>query len=113
MIFTGMPLAVMAGPALQSIDFSALPGDRVQIALEMSGPASEPTSFVTENPARISFDFSGVSSSLGYKTKLIGVGPAHSITALEAGNRTRLVINLSSMVGYKTEVTDSTVLITL
>lgn len=113
MIFTGMPLAVMAGPALQSIDFSALPGDRVQIALEMSGPASEPASFVTENPARISFDFSGVSSSLGYKTKLIGVGPAHSITALEAGNRTRLVINLSSMVGYKTEVSDSTVLITL
>ncbi|MCG7986959.1 MAG: type IV pilus secretin PilQ [Candidatus Thiodiazotropha lotti] len=113
MIFTGTPLAVMAGPALQSIDFSALPGDRVQIALEMSGPASEPTSFVTENPARISFDFSGVSSSLGYKTKLIGVGPAHSITALEAGNRTRLVINLSSMVGYKTEVEDSTVMITL
>ena len=113
MIFSGTPLAVMAGPALQSIDFSALPGDRVQIALEMSGPASEPTSFVTENPARISFDFSGVSSSLGYKTKLIGVGPAHSITALEAGNRTRLVINLSSMVGYKTEVDDSTVLITL
>ncbi|MCG8029120.1 MAG: type IV pilus secretin PilQ [Candidatus Thiodiazotropha taylori] len=113
MIFTGMPLAVMAGPALQSIDFSALPGDRVQVSLKMSGPVSEPTSFVTENPARISFDFSGVSSTLGYKTKLIGVGPAHSITALEAGNRTRLVINLSSMVGYKTEVTDSTVLITL
>ncbi|MCG7907795.1 MAG: type IV pilus secretin PilQ [Candidatus Thiodiazotropha taylori] len=113
MIFTGMPLAVMAGPALQSIDFSALPGDRVQVSLKMSGPVNEPTSFVTENPARISFDFSGVSSTLGYKTKLIGVGPAHSITALEAGNRTRLVINLSSMVGYKTEVTDSTVLITL
>jgi type IV pilus assembly protein PilQ len=113
MIFLGMPIAAVAGPALQSIDFSALPGDRVQIALQMSGPVSEPASFVTENPARISFDFSGVSSSLGYKTKLIGVGPAHSITALEAGNRTRLVINLSSMVGYKTEISDATVLITL
>ncbi|MEJ2621965.1 MAG: type IV pilus secretin PilQ family protein [Candidatus Thiodiazotropha sp.] len=113
MIFLGLPVTAVAGPALQSIDFSALPGDRVQIALEMSEPVSEPASFVTENPARISFDFSGVSSALGYKTKLIGVGPAHSITALEAGSRTRLVINLSSMVGYKTEVADSTVLITL
>jgi type IV pilus assembly protein PilQ len=113
MIFLGTPVAAVAGPALQSIDFSALPGDRVQIALQMSEPVTEPASFVTENPARISFDFSGVSSSLGYKTKLIGVGPAHSITALEAGNRTRLVVNLSSMVGYKTEIADATVLITL
>jgi type IV pilus assembly protein PilQ len=107
------PLLALAGSSLQTIDFSALPGDRVQIALGLSGPVDEPASFVTDNPARISFDFSGVSSALGYKTKLIGVGPAHSITALEAGNRTRIVINLSSMVGYKTEVKDSKVIITL
>jgi type IV pilus assembly protein PilQ len=112
-IFFAAPFTAFAGPVLQSIDFSALPGDRVQLSLEMSEPVSEPASFVTENPARISFDFSGVSSSLGYKTKLIGVGPAHSITALEAGNRTRLVINLSSMVAYQTEINESTVLITL
>ncbi|MES9852785.1 MAG: type IV pilus secretin PilQ family protein [Candidatus Thiodiazotropha sp. L084R] len=113
LILWGLPLVAMAGPSLQSINFSALPGDRVQINLGMSGAVNEPASFVTENPARISFDFSDVSSSLGYKTKLIGVGPAHSITALEAGNRTRIVINLSAMVGYKTEIDDSNVLITL
>ncbi|MES9941626.1 MAG: type IV pilus secretin PilQ family protein [Candidatus Thiodiazotropha sp. 6PLUC2] len=113
LILWGLPLVAMAGPSLQSIDFSALPGDRVQITLGMSGAVEEPASFVTENPARISFDFSGVSSSLGYKTKLIGVGPAHSITALEAGSRTRIVVNLSSLVGYKTEIVDSNVLITL
>jgi type IV pilus assembly protein PilQ len=113
LILWGLPLAVLAGSTLQSIDFSALPGDRVQIELKLSGAVDEPSSFVTENPARISFDFAGVSSSLGYKTKLIGVGPAHSITALEAGNRTRIVLNLSSLVGYKTEVVDSSVLITL
>lgn len=113
LILWGLPLAAMAGPSLQAINFSALPGDRVQITLGMSGAVDEPASFVTENPARISFDFSGVSNSLGYKTKLIGVGPAHSITALEAGNRTRIVINLSSLVGYKTEVNDSNILITL
>lgn len=113
LVLSGLPMVAMAGATLQSIDFSALPGDRVQISLGLSGPVSEPASFVTENPARISFDFSDVSSSLGYKTKLIGVGPAHSITALEAGSRTRIVINLSSMVGYKTEINDSNVLITL
>ena len=113
LILWGFPLLAMAGSSLQTINFSALPGDRVQISLGLSGPVDEPASFVTENPARISFDFADVSSALGYKTKLIGVGPAHSITALEAGNRTRIVVNLSSLVGYKTEVRDSEVLITL
>ncbi|MEW8082027.1 MAG: type IV pilus secretin PilQ family protein, partial [Candidatus Thiodiazotropha endolucinida] len=50
---------------------------------------------------------------LGYKTKVIGVGPAHSVTALQAGNRTRVVINLTSLVGYNTKVQGSDVLVTL
>ncbi|MCU7904356.1 MAG: type IV pilus secretin PilQ [Candidatus Thiodiazotropha sp. (ex Epidulcina cf. delphinae)] len=113
LVVWGLPLAAMAETALKSIDFSALPGDRVQITLGMTGQVEEPASFITENPARISLDFVGVASDLGFKTKLIGVGPAHSITALQAGNRTRVVINLTSMVGYKTEVSGADVLVTL
>jgi type IV pilus assembly protein PilQ len=108
-----MPLIVFAEASLDSIEFSALPGDRVQISLGMSAPVEDPASFTTENPARISLDFSGVLNNLDYKTKMIGVGPAHSITALQAGNRTRVVINLTSLVGYKTEVAGSNVLVTL
>jgi type IV pilus assembly protein PilQ len=107
------PFAAMAGNALKSIDFSALPGDRVQLTLGMSGEVVEPVGFTTDNPARISLDFDGVNSELGYKTKLIGVGPVHSVTALEAGNRTRLVINLTQSLGYITQVVDNTVLVTL
>ncbi|MES9894389.1 MAG: type IV pilus secretin PilQ [Candidatus Thiodiazotropha endolucinida] len=79
----------------------------------LSAPVDDPVSFTTENPARISLDFTGVSNDLGYKTKVIGVGPAHSVTALQAGNRTRVVINLTSLVGYNTEVQGSDVLVTL
>ncbi|PUB79494.1 MAG: type IV pilus secretin PilQ, partial [gamma proteobacterium symbiont of Ctena orbiculata] len=107
------PLIAYAEASLKSIEFSALPGDRVQISLGLSAPVDDPVSFTTENPARISLDFNGVSNDLGYKTKVIGVGPAHSITALQAGNRTRVVINLTSLVGYNTEVQGSDVLVTL
>ncbi len=107
------PLSVLAETALKAIDFSALPGDRVQLTLSMSDAVAEPNSFVTENPARISMDFSGVVSELGYKTKLIGVGPVHSVTALEAGARTRLVINLTKTLGYTTEISGDKVLVTL
>jgi type IV pilus assembly protein PilQ len=113
LILWSFPIFAVAGVSLQSINFSALPGDRVQITLGMSGPVEEPASFITENPARISFDFADVKSRLGYKTKMIGVGPAHSVTALQAGSRTRLVVNLTSLVSYKTEVSDSEVRITL
>jgi type IV pilus assembly protein PilQ len=109
----GAPLIAFAEASLKSIEFSALPGDRVQISLGLSAPVEDPVSFTTENPARISLDFAGVTNNLGYKTKVIGVGPAHSITALQAGDRTRIVINLTSLVGYKTEVQGSDVLVTL
>ncbi|MEW8090353.1 MAG: type IV pilus secretin PilQ, partial [Candidatus Thiodiazotropha endolucinida] len=107
------PLVAYAEASLKSIEFSALPGDRVQISLGLSAPVDDPVSFTTENPARISLDFTGVSNDLGYKTKVIGVGPAHSVTALQAGNRTRVVINLTSLVGYNTKVQGSDVLVTL
>ncbi|MBT2987378.1 MAG: type IV pilus secretin PilQ [Candidatus Thiodiazotropha sp. (ex Ctena orbiculata)] len=113
LILWGAPLIAYAEASLESIEFSALPGDRVQISLGLSTAVQEPVSFTTESPARISLDFAGVSNSLGYKTKMIGVGPAHSITALQAGNRTRVVINLTSLVGYKTQVEGSKVLVTL
>ncbi|MEJ2460945.1 MAG: type IV pilus secretin PilQ [Candidatus Thiodiazotropha sp.] len=107
------PFNAFAESALKSIDFSALPGDRVQLTLSMSGDVDQPTGFVTENPARISLDFPGIKSELGYKTKLIGVGPVHSVTALEAGSRTRLVINLTKTVPYTSTVNGSQVLISL
>ncbi|MCU7811374.1 MAG: type IV pilus secretin PilQ [Candidatus Thiodiazotropha sp. (ex Notomyrtea botanica)] len=113
MVLCTFPFAAMGGNALKSVDFSALPGDRVQLTLGLSGTASEPAGFTTDNPARISLDFVGVNSELGYKTKLIGVGPVHSVTALEAGNRTRLVINLTHALGYKTELQGNNVIVTL
>ncbi len=113
LVFSGFPMSVLAETALKAIDFSAHPGDKVQLTLQMSGSVDQPAGFLTENPARISLDFAGVKNELGYKTKLIGVGPVHSVTALEAGSRTRLVINLTKTLSYETKVTGNTVLITL
>ncbi len=113
LVFSCFPMSVLAENALRAIDFSAHPGDRVQLTLQLSGSVAEPNSFVTDNPARISMDFSGVKNELGYKTKLIGVGPVHSVTALEAGSRTRLVINLTKTLPYEAKVSGSTVVITL
>ncbi|RLJ21179.1 type IV pilus secretin PilQ [bacterium endosymbiont of Escarpia laminata] len=108
-----LPALVWGGASLEDIDFSALPGDRVQITLVMSGEVPEPTSFTTESPARISVDFAGVSSGLAYKSLQIGIGAAHSVNVLEAGNRLRLVVNLLNSVAHRIETHGGNVVITL
>ena len=114
-------LALSAGAQAQSgsettldkIGFSTLPGDRVQVVLEMSGPVEEPLSFAIDEPARVALDFPGVKLNLPRKSEDIGVGMARSVTAVEAGGRSRVVLNLVRLVPYTIDVTGNQVVLTL
>jgi type IV pilus assembly protein PilQ len=98
-------MGVLAWPVLaidlQDVQFAALPGNRVEIHLDFSGPVSPPQSFATESPSRIALDFEGVSSKLDRKAVPIGVGAVHSLVAVEASNRTRVVLNLNDSAPYE------------
>jgi len=85
---------------LQDVEFASLPGNQVDIDLVFSGSAPAPEDFATENPARIAIDFPGASSGLDRKSIPIGLGVAHSLVAIEASDRTRVVINLNDSVPY-------------
>lgn len=98
---------------LEDARFFALPGNRVQVKLSFSQPVPEAKSFTIDNPARIVFDFPGVANGLTWSTKEIGVGVARSIAAIEAGGRTRLVLNLDSLQPFDTQVEGNTMLVTL
>ncbi|HSH29992.1 MAG TPA: AMIN domain-containing protein, partial [Thiohalobacter sp.] len=80
--------------ALQGVDVSSLPGNKVQITLNMAEPTDKPLSFTIDNPARIALDLPNTSNQLGTKSQNIGVGLAKSLTAIEAQGRTRVVFNL-------------------
>jgi len=86
---------------LQDISFSALPGNRVEIVLTTAEPVGEPVSFTTDNPARIAIDLAGTSSALAQKVTPIAIGMARSVTAIEAGGRTRVVVNLLEQVPHE------------
>nr|WP_305909232.1 hypothetical protein [Methylomarinum sp. Ch1-1]MDP4522129.1 hypothetical protein [Methylomarinum sp. Ch1-1] len=53
--------------AIESLQFSSLAGNRVQLQLQMNTAVSEPKIFQTDNPARIALDFVGVVSHLAKK----------------------------------------------
>jgi len=98
---------------LDKISFSTLPGDRVQVVLDMSGPVDEPLSFAIDEPARVALDFPGVSLNLPRKTEDIGVGMARSVTAVEAGGRSRVVLSLVKLVPYSVDISGNQVVLTL
>lgn len=87
---------------LQALDVAALPGDRVELKLSFDEPVLAPRGYTIEQPARIALDLPGVSSRLGAKNRELGVGNARSVTVVEAKDRTRLIINLTSLVPYQT-----------
>ena len=101
------------GPSLKNVTFTSLPGDSVQVRLAFTGPVANPGNFTINNPARIVLDFPKISSSLGWKNKNIGIGLAKSITAVEAGDRTRVILNLVQLIPFESEVSGNNVIVTL
>jgi len=103
-----------ANNVLRKIDFSALPGNSVQITLEADQPiTAKPKIFTTDNPPRIAIDFFKMTSGLASKTQPIGVGMARSVSAIEAGGRTRVVVNLVKQISNDIQVRDNKVIVTI
>jgi type IV pilus assembly protein PilQ len=86
---------------LTEVQFAAQPGNQVEIQLLFSGPVSAPETFDTVSPARIALDFEGVGTALERRAVPIGVGPVHSVVAVEASDRARVVVNLNDSVPYR------------
>ncbi|WP_160083143.1 type IV pilus secretin PilQ [Pseudomonas sp. 8AS] len=87
---------------LQGLDVASLPGDKVELKLTFDEAIIAPRGYTIEQPARIALDLPGVTSKLGTKNREIGVGNARSLTVVEAKDRTRLIVNLSTLVPYST-----------
>ena len=98
---------------LQALDVAALPGDRVELKLSFDEPVLAPRGYTIEQPARIALDLPGVSNKLGAKNRELGVGNARSVTVVEAKDRTRLIINLTSLVPYQTRADGNDLYVTV
>jgi type IV pilus assembly protein PilQ len=111
-VLTGSATLVAAAD-LQSIGYSSLPGDKTQVVLTFSEPVSEPNSFSIDEPARIVLDFPGVHNQLDKKTQEVNVGVTRSISTVEAGNRTRTVLNLLKNTPYTIKNNGNVVMLTI
>ncbi|MCK4840543.1 MAG: type IV pilus secretin PilQ [Methylococcales bacterium] len=99
--------------AMTELNFSSLPGDKIQIQLSMNASAIAPKVFQTDNPARLALDFAGVKNSLDKKLYQVNQGAAGSIYVVEASGRTRVIINLTESVPYDIKVDGEKVYVVL
>jgi type IV pilus assembly protein PilQ len=113
LLVSPLAMAQDAANSLTDIQVQPLAGDRVEVTLQTSGAAPEPLAFTIDNPARLSLDLKGTVLGLQSRRKDVNVGPLASILSAEAQGRTRVVMNLNSMVPYETRVAGNTIVVTL
>lgn len=104
---------VASGLRIEDMSFTTLPGSRVQLRMKMSGKPVEPKAFKITNPARLALDFPGTALAPGKGSLKVGVGSLVSVKAIEAEDRTRVVLNLVRTVGYQQDVIGNTLVVTL
>ncbi len=95
---------------LKDLQFTELPGDRIEVRAIFSEPPSLPKGYAIEQPARIVLDFDNVDSGLPQKKYPLSFDNAQSAVVLEAGDKTRFIMNLSSPSTYSTSIEGNTLI---
>ncbi len=100
--------------AIESVDYTSAPDGKliVKIGLKQALQAP-PAGFVVNNPPRIALDFPNTANKLGKNTVSAEEGVLRSVNVVQAGTRTRMVINLNRPATYDTRVEGKTLLLTL
>ncbi|MCY7316261.1 MAG: type IV pilus secretin PilQ [Rubrivivax sp.] len=99
--------------AIQSITSSQQAGTEV-VRVEMAQPlAGVPTGFSVQAPPRIAIDLPGVANAMGRSNVEINQGNLRSVVVAQAGDRTRLVLNLKQASGYRAQIQGKTLLLVL
>ncbi len=100
--------------SIESINVVGQQGGNIVVRISLKQPlANPPAGFTINNPPRIAFDFPGTGNALGRNVQEVEQGDLRNMNIVQAGDRTRLVMNLSKPLGYDTKVDGRNVIITL
>ncbi|HYW56299.1 MAG TPA: type IV pilus secretin PilQ [Polaromonas sp.] len=99
--------------AIQSVSGSVQGGTEV-IRIDLTEPLTAvPSGFQIQSPARIALDFPGVGNSMGRSAVELNLGNLRSANVVQAGERTRVVLNLKASTAYTAQIQGKSLLITL
>lgn len=100
--------------SIDNVSYTTFQGGKIELKVSLAQPLSTPPAgFTTNNPPRIALDFPGTANALGKSTVDIGEGGLRSLNVVQAGSRTRLVMNLAKPVSYETRIEGKELYVTL
>ncbi len=112
-VFAVASVSSYAQIAIESVTGSTQGGVEV-VKIELSQALSAlPSSFSIQSPARIALDFPGVFNAMGRSTVDINQGNLKSVNVVQAGDRTRVVVNLKQTANFKAQLQGKSLLLIL
>ncbi len=89
-------------------------GANVIVKVTLKNPVTKPPiGFSITSPARIALDFAATANAIGKSVQQIGLGDVRNVNVVQAGDRSRLVFNLTRPLNYATAIEDNTVIVAI
>ncbi|HEY2628311.1 MAG TPA: type IV pilus secretin PilQ [Usitatibacter sp.] len=111
------PLAwAQAGPknSVEAINFSQVQGGKIIVKVSLKEPlATVPQGFTVSNPPRIAIDLPDTGNGLNRPQIEAGEGDLKSVSIVQTGTRTRLVMNLTRTLTYSQVVDGNQLVVTI
>jgi type IV pilus assembly protein PilQ len=108
-----LPLAAQADTVVEAVTSQVQGGVEV-VRIDFSQPLSAvPAGFAIQSPARIALDVPGASNGLGRNTVEMNTGNVRSVNVVQAGERTRVVLNLKTAAAYQAQLQGKSLLVVL
>jgi type IV pilus assembly protein PilQ len=108
---SAMALPAHAQNTVEAVTGSIQGGVEV-IRVDFSQPlAAVPPGFSIQTPARVALDVQGATNGMGRSTVDINQGNVRSVNVVQAGDRTRLVVNLKAPSNYRTQLQGRSLLV--
>ena len=106
-------MAAFAETAVTGVNHRVTSDGSIEITLQTTGDEPEVSVFATETPARIVLDLSNTDYGHTTDPVVVGAGPVQRYSAVGAGGRTRLVVELSHPSAYDYSSTAGEVILTV
>jgi type IV pilus assembly protein PilQ len=104
---------MLSAQELQDLRAANLGSGQTQLALQFSDTPPDASIFAIDSPPRIALDLPGVSNRLAARTTEFNLGSLLSVTAVESGDRTRVILNLSTSSDYRSHVDGNNLILTV
>ena len=112
--FALMATATHAQNSIESVNVSGQQGDTTLIKITLkNAPAAAPASFAVNNPPRIAFDLPNTTNGTGKNVQEVGEGDVRRVNIVQAGDRSRIVLETSRPLGYDAKIEGNAIMITL